>query len=727
MKKYDHKKIRRVVAVFLVLAFVLGSILSIVSLVFASEAASLQADSSARKPLNQELFPRLEINIYDENDTDFYGPWSPPEFTQEDIVYEHYSKEQFEDALDQFAESLGVSRETLDKTPESVPSKDAMQKALQELLDAYDYYVTQYSFISYLYSSDVTHEEHSQELAHMKNLSGEIFNLLLESLQSVQRNEALASHFNAILGEKKARELAETTTLTERQLAIRHEQTELEHAYDALSNEARNKDKDWEAMGNIYLALVELRNEFARESGYKNYLEWKQEETFGRDYTTEDLENYYEAIKTQMPRLHLYLSFKLDWDAVEDITFSREQELLEVPVKYLPFISSELMDSYQYLVDAKLHKQGIGEHSEQVSYTMSVPSHGSAMIYQYPYPDFYSFSTLIHEFGHFNTAVRESEGSFFAQSNIDIAEIHSQGLELLFMPFYRDIFGERYAQDAIDRSLNDLVHSMLSGAMYNEFETYAHTTEHLTVEGLNEKFVALSEEYSLGYRENTDWMFYHMYHAPFYYLSYSISAMAAGSLVPEMLRDYDEAINKYLDLSSYGEEAYDFRALLKETRFMDIFKVEAIELIAQAIYHYVNNPMFIDGEAYSEELERRQAQNQEETQTTTSLDPEADGTRPTINLPEYGSKTDPTDNRDSTPSTSVLEPEPSTRNDEDNSDLVRPGPEDYYHSGLWNGEGNLRPWQYVRLLPDLIRYALSGELWSDLWSAFKNSGPQQYS
>ena len=49
---------------------------------------------------------------------------------------------------------------------------------------------------------------------------------------------------------------------------------------------------------------------------------------------------------------------------------------------------------------------------------------------------------MIHEFGHYNAAYHAAERCLYEPATLDVAEIHSQGLEVLFFDYMDDMFGE---------------------------------------------------------------------------------------------------------------------------------------------------------------------------------------------------------------------------------------------------------------------------------------------
>ena len=53
---------------------------------------------------------------------------------------------------------------------------------------------------------------------------------------------------------------------------------------------------------------------------------------------------------------------------------------------------------------------------------------------------YYDIFTVVHEFGHFNSVYHDDTPALYTNINMDVSEIHSQGLELLFYPYYEQMY-----------------------------------------------------------------------------------------------------------------------------------------------------------------------------------------------------------------------------------------------------------------------------------------------
>ncbi len=622
------------------------------------------------EPLQTEAYPTVTTNIYED--------WTAPEFSLQDLDYEHYDIARFEEVIETFLDEV-----------EADPEAENIQAALDVLLKEYDYIYTLSSFIQFQYSQDVTDEDVAAEMTYTKTLMSDVFTLMLENLQTVQQGPH-GQVFDQVIGEAAAEDLRESTGLTARQREIQEEISLLEQEFDKLDDETERK-------GEIYLELIEKRNEFAREDDYADYHAMNQAETYGRDFTDADLEAYYEDVKERVAPLYFALAMRVNWQTIQNYTYPSGQDAVSIMGSYLGSISSELLDSYNYMVENELYVLGDSAKNEQVSYTIFLPFYNSALIFGYNYGPGQNLNTLIHEFGHFNTAVRERDNAFFGHTNVDLAEIHSQGLELLFTPYAEAIYGKNANQQTMSQLL-ELVWAILTGALYNEFEIYAYTTPGVTVQYLNEKYTELSQSYGLGQSEPTGWMFWHMYHAPFYYLSYSLSAMAAGTLLPEMREDWRGAVDRYLKLTTFGEDEYPFREALAAADLPDIFDSETVGQVADTIRLFSTAPFRLAPEEASPTPTPPVVTEPLPTESTPSGAP----SRPTIDLPEYGTAAPTPPPEPTAPATETPAPEPTEEAD------------------AWTGDPDLSLGERIKLIPEIFRYIWSGEFFSDLFGSFHN-------
>ncbi len=323
----------------------------------------------------------------------------------------------------------------------------------------------------------------------------------------------------------------------------------------------------------LYLQLVDVRTQLARSYGYDNFADYAYEKRYGRDYTTDELKEYREQVKNYIVPLQdelmmeLYGSHYSEFLKMFDQEMS-EQDCLDTLRKYLPEISSDLLVSLDYMEEHNLYDLSIDDAKAPGGYTISIGGYNAPFIYNCADGSIQDMETLIHEFGHYNQMYYMTPDSwYYDEGNLDLAEIHSQGLELLFMDFADDIYGD-YAEVMKLYTLFNLTYATVEGCKEDAFQYEVYTNaDGLTVDKLNEIYYNCCIEYSdrfgamlnesismaqSGYLPqgiSYDWVqIPHTFQSPMYYISYSVSAAAVFELFDVILDDRDEGIDTYLAL-----------------------------------------------------------------------------------------------------------------------------------------------------------------------------------
>lgn len=331
--------------------------------------------------------------------------------------------------------------------------------------------------------------------------------------------------------------------------------------------EQRNQE-----LGELFLELVDIRTQLAQSYGYDNYADYAYEEIYERDYTPEDLEEYRrQVIEYIVPLEHdLYDMLMEDssFDAMRDAEMS-EQECLDFLEAYLPEISDDMLISYRYMIDHGMCDLSIDDRKAPGGYTTQIYVYNAPYMFNCADGTISDMGTLIHEFGHYNQMYFATEDEWlYSYNNLDVAEIHSQGLELLFLDHSEDIYGE-YADAVKLYTLMNMTYACVEGVKEDAFQYEVYSNpEGLTVEKLNEIYYNCCEEYGaldftnsyylglygmMASDEITEWVeIPHTFQSPLYYVSYSVSMAAVEELWDVILDDREEGIDVYLELVRKG-------------------------------------------------------------------------------------------------------------------------------------------------------------------------------
>ncbi|WP_325200181.1 hypothetical protein [Oscillibacter sp.] len=354
------------------------------------------------------------------------------------------------------------------------------------------------------------------------------------------------------------------------------------------------------AAGEVYLHLVRLRTEQAQGAGYDNYADYAYEALYTRDYGLGDAAKLRELAKRYILPLQLRLLDETDERDLRALSVRSRMDGEEVLDAIQPFAESfdrEMGETFRFLRDHRLYDIAYGEAKLPTGYTVALPAYGSAFIFNSPYGDYQDLSDTVHEFGHFFETFHCTQHDLWSDFNIDVGEIDSQALELMFTGEAGTLFGERYGKVYESAVLYNILDSVLDGCLYDEFQVAAYQNPEMTVEDLDRLFKELSEDYGYSYNPGVEtdpaWVENaHNFQNPLYFISYATSALSALDLWFLYLDSPRQAKEIYLELSALSL-SLPYRAAAEEAGLRDIFDRETVPALAEALEGY------LDGERVS--------------------------------------------------------------------------------------------------------------------------------
>ena len=335
-----------------------------------------------------------------------------------------------------------------------------------------------------------------------------------------------------------------------------------------------------DALGPLYLQMVELRREEAAAAGYDSFADYAYSLYYVRDYTPEQIQAFHRAVKEEI--VPVYQNLQDLWYSIEHPSFFYSDysgdTALALMEPWLAALSDELLESFQYMRRHHLYDSGWGERKNNQGYTVSFPSYHSAFFFNSPGGGVWDLLTAIHEFGHYNNFYWMDDHWYSGGKGVDIAEVHSQALELLFTEFYPNIFGADADAMVIYLLLNK-VDAIVQGAMQDELQQFVYSTPGVTLEQINREYARLCREYGLEEDDTRtelyDWVDTpHTFVTPLYYISYAVSAAGSLSFWLAAQEDFYGAVDNYLR----------FTALDLEKAFQESFVSVGLSSPLQADY-----------------------------------------------------------------------------------------------------------------------------------------------
>lgn len=392
----------------------------------------------------------------------------------------------------------------------------------------------------------------------------------LRAAVSDRLNSLEGESFAAYLGEETSEILSDYEEMTNREAKLMNRETELQLEYNDL---VARKDLSEEEMaaeaGEIFLELVEIRNEIAESYGYESFADYAYTYYYGRDFTAEDGMALCEQVK---PYARKYFSdccycsafYKNLGKAVD----KQPGELIALLREYAPRISTAATEAEAYMERHGLYLLGdVGDIAE-LGFTATLPLYNAPFLYNSLYGDIYDIQSMFHEFGHFYDAyINIPENPLTTVGSFDIYEIHSTGLEALSYSWYDEIFGKT-AREARIYCLDGLIGNVVSGCIYDEFQQYVYTHPELTPEQLGDVYLSVRESYGQKSWNDTDryqWIYVsHNFENPFYYISYAVSALASLQLWTMAQEDFDSAMEHYNAIVERGAYEVGYCELLRD-------------------------------------------------------------------------------------------------------------------------------------------------------------------
>ena len=192
------------------------------------------------------------------------------------------------------------------------------------------------------------------------------------------------------------------------------------------------------------------------------------------------------------------------------------------------------------------------------------------------------FIVLSHEFGHFTEYNNETQTNILTDSdNIDLAEIASNGLQGLMTHFYDEIY--KVQADAAKRdAVGELLENVIDGCVEDEFQRAVYENPDMTLDEINALYSKTYAEYNSwaegdpGY----SWVYIsHNFEAPMYYISYTVSALAALQIWNQGTKNFDKGVKtweKFIDYGTYNQTYLDIVEKCGLLKFTDKGAVKKI-------------------------------------------------------------------------------------------------------------------------------------------------------
>jgi oligoendopeptidase F len=293
--------------------------------------------------------------------------------------------------------------------------------------------------------------------------------------------------------------------------------------------------------------------------GYDNYYDYATENVYGRDYTAEDLQQYYEYVKYYIAPdianiINAYRSTAGSLGSNADLYSSFSNGKFDsMEDNYVMMYLESLGDTNMGIAMRDVFE------SENCVFADNKNSHPTAFqtwLYESDKPfclfgsNGQSSTTIIHEIGHYYAAYTNDD-----IDDYDLCETHSQSNEFLFMNYCSAKLPKNVFRASMLYQLVNTCGTITLASIVDQFEQRVYSLSEEELEAMTvEDFDAIMEEiksYSeyKGVIDNfidpCEYWKRVAVSSPVYYISYSVSAVASLNIYAMALEDTDAAIAAY--------------------------------------------------------------------------------------------------------------------------------------------------------------------------------------
>ena len=297
----------------------------------------------------------------------------------------------------------------------------------------------------------------------------------------------------------------------------------------------------------IYAGLIGVRLEIAAALGYDSYEQYRYD-YYARDYSPEDVEAYLSDIREVLGPWRRALHDGGEYDKLEYPILS-ERELLRNLGRVMEDLGDPADEAFSFMQSRALCDVRADLRKASISYTTYLYSYSAPYLFVDAYGDVEDLVATAHEFGHFLAAYLQG----YSEAGLDLDETWSQGMEYLTLARLRDTLTRPRYEALLRIKLLDTLDTYTEQAAWAAFEhaAYALPEAERTAERFNELSAACLRDFGCeDSAQDALWwtQIDHLFQAPFYMVSYCITADAAVQLYEMALEDPEEAWNVYCTL-----------------------------------------------------------------------------------------------------------------------------------------------------------------------------------
>ena len=416
--------------------------------------------------------------------------------------------------------------------------------------------------------------------------------------------------------EEIAEVLKETTNASNpRWVELSNRNDEIEAEFDNLNDAQVSQGNE---VLELYAEFVANNKEIAQILGYDNYMDYAYERVYDREYTPAQSETFYQYVKTYI--VPLYKKYDATWQTAYASATSKQKsdfvDFLYGSFFTTPTVNKAVNDfmsviktkdstgvevSYYDHLNDLVKTQNYFTGSAANAYSWYIQSLETPILFFGNNLEYglRSGNTVVHEFGHYCNELKNHDNT----QSYDLAETHSQGLEVLYLRWLEEHKAGLITETVYDLYssyilANSFLNTILRAAGVDAFERAVYSDTY-TGPGADEIMAdgkITSDEYDklayeimneLGVADYDYYWRYVTISNPGYYISYSVS-MACSLQLYSSDMTFDQAVQAYLKLVNYSDVeeqiAFNYQQILEYAGLFNHTNEEMFRAIQSSLF-----------------------------------------------------------------------------------------------------------------------------------------------
>lgn len=369
-----------------------------------------------------------------------------------------------------------------------------------------------------------------------------------------------------------------------------------------------------EEFDDLYDALVKVRHKMARKLGFSSFTELAYRRLLRRDYGPEEVAKFRKVVEEEWVPLAVQVrkgqSRRLGLPSLKAydkaLFFPKGnprpkgtlRELLEKGEKMYREMGPLTGEYFSFMVERGLFDLESRKGKQAGGYCEYLPDYRSPFIFANFNGTSKDVDVLTHEAGHGLQVYlsREMKMPEYRWPTYEACEIHSMSMEFLAWPWMELFFGDR-GEDYRLAHLGGTVTFVPYGVTIDEFQHFVYDNPEATPLERREKYREIERKYEpdLDYDndevlEKGGWWFRqgHVFHAPFYYIDYTLAQVAAFQFFGRAMENRKKAMEDYLALCGIGGSK-SFLDLLKSVELGNPFEERTVPEALSPVKEYLKS------------------------------------------------------------------------------------------------------------------------------------------